>query len=196
MLTLVHGVSPPAQVGTPTSRSNRLQVLFVNLYEIYEMSQLPRGKVGQIELDHGRRCVESNLQQSATYGFEVTAICFGLAAQYVLAQNLGQNLQFNVAVQGQTGSQPEGALLNFINRTGNVIAPVGAGGAVPWTQWVSWPVRVTERFCRPCCPLLGLTDSSTGVPTVTGRLRSKWMALPPESSKVLATIAPYQSALS
>ena len=60
----------------------------------------------------------------------VGAICFGLAAQYVLSQNLGQNPQFNVAVQGQTGSQPEGAFLNFINWVGNVIAPVGAGGAV------------------------------------------------------------------
>ena len=58
------------------------------------------------------------------------AICLVLAAQYVLAQNLGQNPQFNVAVQGQTGSQPEGAFLNFINWVGNVIAPVGAGGAV------------------------------------------------------------------
>jgi hypothetical protein len=58
------------------------------------------------------------------------AICFVLAAQYVLAQNLGQNPQFNVAVQGQTGAQPEGAFLNFINWVGNVIAPVGAGGAV------------------------------------------------------------------
>jgi len=58
------------------------------------------------------------------------AICLVLAAQYALAQNLGQNPQFNVAVRGQTGSQPEGAFLNLINWVGNVIAPVGAGGAV------------------------------------------------------------------
>jgi hypothetical protein len=45
----------------------------------------------------------------------VGAICLVLAAQYVLAQNRGQNPQFDVAVQGQTGAQPEGAFLNFIN---------------------------------------------------------------------------------
>jgi len=44
----------------------------------------------------------------------------------VLAQNLGTAPQFNVAVQGQTGAQPEGAFLNFFNWVGNVIAPVGA----------------------------------------------------------------------
>jgi hypothetical protein len=58
------------------------------------------------------------------------AICFILAGQYVWAQNLGKAPQFNKAVQGQTGAQPEGAFVNFINWVGNVIAPVGAGGAV------------------------------------------------------------------
>ena len=48
----------------------------------------------------------------------------------VLAQNLGVAPQTNVAVQGQTGAQPEGAFLNFVNWIGNVIAPVGAGLAV------------------------------------------------------------------
>src|SRR5437879_7581782 len=47
-----------------------------------------------------------------------------------IAQNLGAAPQVNVAVQGQTAAQPEGAFLNFINWIGNVIAPVGAGGAV------------------------------------------------------------------
>ncbi len=60
----------------------------------------------------------------------VGAIGFILAGQYVLAQNLGKAPQFDVAVQGQTGAQPEGAFLNFINWVSNVIAPVGAGGAV------------------------------------------------------------------
>ena len=50
--------------------------------------------------------------------------------QFMLAQNLGSAPASNVAVQGQTGAQPEGAFLNFINWVGNVIAPVGAGGAV------------------------------------------------------------------
>ena len=58
------------------------------------------------------------------------AICFILAGQHGLAQNLGAAPQSNVAVQGETGAQPEGAFLNFINWVGNVIAPVGAGGAV------------------------------------------------------------------
>ena len=45
-------------------------------------------------------------------------------------QTLGTAPQFNTAVQGQTGAQPEGAFFNFINWIGNVVAPVGAGGAV------------------------------------------------------------------
>jgi len=60
----------------------------------------------------------------------VLAICFILAGQYAWSQNLGATPQTDVAVQGQTGAQPEGAFLNFINWVGNVIAPVGAGGAV------------------------------------------------------------------
>ena len=53
------------------------------------------------------------------------------------AQNLGSSPQFNVAVQGQTGAQPEGAFLNFINWVGNVISPIGAGGAIVGAI-VSW----------------------------------------------------------
>jgi len=67
----------------------------------------------------------------------VFAISFILAGQIGWAQNLGQQPQFNTAVQGQTGAQPEGAFLNFINWIGNVIAPVGAGGAVVGAV-VSW----------------------------------------------------------
>ena len=64
-------------------------------------------------------------------GTMVPAICFALFCQTVaLAQNLGAAPQVNVAVQGQTGAQPEGAFLNFVNWVGNVIAPVGAGAAV------------------------------------------------------------------
>ena len=57
--------------------------------------------------------------------------------QFLWAQNLGSAPASNVAVQGQTGAQPEGAFLNFINWVGNVIAPVGAGGAVLGAV-VSW----------------------------------------------------------
>jgi len=61
----------------------------------------------------------------------VLAVCFLVVCQSVaLAQNLGAAPQVNVAVQGQTGAQPEGAFLNFVNWVGNVIAPVGAGVAV------------------------------------------------------------------
>src|ERR1022692_3443777 len=68
----------------------------------------------------------------------VLAVCLLVVCQSVaLAQNLGAAPQTNVAVQGQTGAQPEGAFLNFINWIGNVIAPVGAGGAVVGAI-VSW----------------------------------------------------------
>src|ERR1700732_3048207 len=61
----------------------------------------------------------------------VLAVCFLVACQSMaLAQNLGAAPQVNVAVQGETGAQPEGAFLNFVNWVGNVIAPVGAGVAV------------------------------------------------------------------
>jgi hypothetical protein len=47
----------------------------------------------------------------------------------LIAQNLGANPATNVAVQGEQAAQPEGTFLNLINWIGNVIAPVGAGGA-------------------------------------------------------------------
>jgi hypothetical protein len=65
------------------------------------------------------------------FGVMVAALCVLVVCQTVaLAQNLGAAPQTNVAVQGQTGAQPEGAFLNFVNWVGNVIAPVGAGVAV------------------------------------------------------------------
>jgi len=48
----------------------------------------------------------------------------------LMAQNLGAAPQVNIAVQGQTGAQPEGAILNLVNWIGNVIAPIGAGLAL------------------------------------------------------------------
>ncbi len=69
----------------------------------------------------------------------LTLLALALIAigQFMWAQNLGSAPASNVAVQGQTGAQPEGAFLNFINWVGNVIAPVGAGGAVLGAV-VSW----------------------------------------------------------
>jgi len=65
------------------------------------------------------------------------ALVLLLIAEIAAAQNLGTTPQLNVAVQGQTGAQPEGAFLNFINWVGNVISPVGAGGAIVGAI-VSW----------------------------------------------------------
>ena len=67
----------------------------------------------------------------------LATIALILLGDYAIAQNLGSTPQFNVAFQGQTGAQPEGAFLNFINWIGNVIAPVAAGGAVVGAI-VSW----------------------------------------------------------
>ena len=53
-----------------------------------------------------------------------------LGTPYLWAQTLGTAPQLGIAVQGQTGAQPEGAFFNFVNWIGNVVAPVGAGGAV------------------------------------------------------------------
>src|SRR5438270_8544847 len=54
------------------------------------------------------------------------ALCLVVMQTVAIAQNLGAAPQVNVAVQGQTAAQPEGAFLNFVNWVGNVIAPVGA----------------------------------------------------------------------
>jgi phosphatidylglycerophosphate synthase len=67
----------------------------------------------------------------------LVALSLVLIGQFLWAQNLGNAPASNVAVQGESGAQPEGAFLNFINWIGNVIAPVGAGGAVLGAV-VSW----------------------------------------------------------
>jgi hypothetical protein len=58
----------------------------------------------------------------------VVFLSFG--APFLWAQTLGTAPSFNIAVPGQTGAQPEGAFKNFVNWIGNVVAPIGAGGAV------------------------------------------------------------------
>ena len=63
-------------------------------------------------------------------GVAIALATFVLVVQAgLMAQNLGTAPQVNVAVQGQQAAQPEGTFLNLINWIGNVIAPVGAGGA-------------------------------------------------------------------
>jgi phosphatidylglycerophosphate synthase len=79
------------------------------------------------------------LQANARGGTVLALLALALITigQFMWAQNLGSAPASNVAVQGQTAAQPEGAFLNFINWVGNVIAPVGAGGAVLGAV-VSW----------------------------------------------------------
>jgi hypothetical protein len=71
--------------------------------------------------------------QTSRWGKSAVAIAlaaFMLVVQArLMAQNLGAAPQVNVAVQGEQATQPEGTFLNLINWIGNVIAPVGAGGA-------------------------------------------------------------------
>ena len=87
----------------------------------------------------------------------VLAIVLLAIGQFVAAQNLGTSPQFNVAVQGQTGAQPEGSFLNFINWIGNVIAPVGAGGAVLGAV-VSWLTgRGFSRWLFAAAALLAIS---------------------------------------
>lgn len=70
------------------------------------------------------------MNQFAQRAFVTLALCLIVMQGVAIAQNLGAAPQVNVAVQGQTGAQPEGAFLNFVNWVGNVISPVGAGVAV------------------------------------------------------------------
>ncbi len=81
--------------------------------------------------------MKSQADHISTKVLIVLAVLLLAIGQFVVAQNLGQQPATNVAVQGQTAAQPEGAFLNFINWIGNVIAPVGAGGAVVGAV-VSW----------------------------------------------------------
>jgi hypothetical protein len=52
----------------------------------------------------------------------ICALCVG--------PNPGKRTAAQHSCSGSTGAQPEGAFFNFINWIGNVVAPVGAGGAV------------------------------------------------------------------
>jgi hypothetical protein len=70
------------------------------------------------------------IRQRAALVLTVFLLIIVSANVAVMAQNLGGAPQVNVAVQGQTGAQPEGAFLNLVNWIGNVIAPVGAGLAL------------------------------------------------------------------
>ena len=63
-------------------------------------------------------------------GLTVIVVFMSLGTPYLWAQTLGTQPVFNTAVPGQTAAQPEGALKNFVNWIGNVVAPIAAGGAI------------------------------------------------------------------
>jgi hypothetical protein len=80
-----------------------------------------------------------------------------MGGTHAWAQNLGGSPQTGVAVQGETGAQPEGAFLNFINWIANVICPIGAGGAVVGAI-VSWLTgRGFGRWIFAAAALLGVS---------------------------------------
>jgi hypothetical protein len=82
------------------------------------------------------RRLQKQLQAALLVSFIGAALVAPAAS---VAQNLGQAPAVGQAVQGQTAAQPEGAFLNLVNWTCNVICPVGAGIAVVATvlQWRS-----------------------------------------------------------
>ena len=69
------------------------------------------------------------LAENSKRALALLGVALLLGCTYAWAQDLGAAPATNVAVQGQQGTQPEGTFLNLINWIGNVIAPVGAGGA-------------------------------------------------------------------
>jgi hypothetical protein len=72
--------------------------------------------------------MQNSRQQNVSIAVVLALFLFAVQVG-LMAQNLGTAPQVNVAVQGQQATQPEGTFLNLINWIGNVIAPVGAGGA-------------------------------------------------------------------
>lgn len=88
-------------------------------------------------------------------------VAFLLGATWAVGLAFGQNLgsapQTGIAVQGETGAQPEGAFLNMINWVANVIAPIGAGGAVVGAivAWITG--RGFGRWIFAAAALLGVS---------------------------------------
>lgn len=116
-----------------------------------------------------------NVSEAWRRSLAMFAISFLLAGEVVWAQNLGGAPQSNVAVQGQTGAQPEGAFLNFINWIGNVIAPVAAAGAVVGAIAAWLQGRGVGRWLTAAASLLAvsgitrliefwITNGTAGVP--------------------------------
>jgi hypothetical protein len=91
-------------------------------------SASPKTALGGKEQKPIPMMIHSTQRQKLTVAMVLALVVLSTQAA-LIAQNLGAAPQVNVAVQGQTGAQPEGTFLNLINWIGNVIAPVGAGGA-------------------------------------------------------------------
>jgi hypothetical protein len=110
--------------GTNIHMPRNPQHSFARVFESGYFSFIPK---------RGRK--EQIIPMTQNYRWRKSSVAIALAAFVLvvqaglMAQNLGTAPQVNVAVQGQQGTQPEGTFLNLINWIGNVIAPVGAGGA-------------------------------------------------------------------
>jgi hypothetical protein len=82
---------------------------------------------------------------------------FLLSVDILFAQTLGTAPMLNKAVQGQNGAQPEGALFNFVNWIGNVVAPAGAGAAVFGAIIAYMSVRGSSRWLLVAFALLAVS---------------------------------------
>jgi hypothetical protein len=97
---------------------------FARLFESRYVSSIPaRGRKEQLI-----PMMQNSRWRKSAVAIAIAAFVLVVQAR-LMAQNLGAAPQVNVAVQGEQATQPEGTFLNLINWIGNVIAPVGAGGA-------------------------------------------------------------------
>src|SRR5262245_47794228 len=97
----------------------------------------------------------SRLFLRITLGLVVVFLSFG--TPFLWAQTLGTAPAFNIAVPGQTGAQPEGAFKNFVDWIGNVVAPIGAGGAVFGAVVAFMSGRTFGRWLLASAMLLGIS---------------------------------------
>jgi len=86
-------------------------------------------------------------------GLTVIVVFMTLGTPYLLAQTLGTQPVFNTAVPGQTAAQPEGALKNFVNWIGNVVAPLPLEAPSLEQSWPLSRAGPSGDGCwlQPCC---------------------------------------------
>src|SRR6266849_2476238 len=97
------------------------------------------------------------------------ALCLVIVQSVAIAQNLGAAPQVNVAVQGQTGAQPEVAFLNFVNGIGNQVGrPVSWGTGPPNSQTGVMNGGSTTRTRRN--PI----SAGAGCSSLSGSARPSW----------------------